>query len=400
MSLSRRAAWAFLLAGLAAGAAIAWRIPQQLVDEMHYGPQICGYMAGRLDFDPLITMVPTYHVIVAAIGKLFGECSDRLARGISLAGSLVLLPFAWRLARAEGADPSVRVPQSLFSPLLFTYLFLIYTDGWSLAAFAALLHFTMRGRLGIAAAIGAFGIALRQDFVIWVVMAWVMATWADGPWARLEAARVKQLLARTFPFLLVLAAFGAFVWWNGGIAVGDRSRHAGAVNMTNVYLMLVYGWILFLPFNLAVAPRVMAMAKRPAVALSMAVAFAGYWLTYSNPHEYNQENLRYFVHNEALYWMTAHPVVRAALFIPGAWMALTAVHAANERPALRVPLLFSVAAAALHPLVEPRYVLPAFLLFNLWRPAMSPLAENTMLALYICGAFFVLHGVQALWFFP
>ena len=387
MSLSRRAAWLLLLAGLAAGAAIAWRIPQQLVDEMHYGPQIRTYMEGRFDFDPLITMVPTYHLAVAAVGKLFGEYSDRLARAISLAGSLAILPFAWRLAREQGAEAPVRVLQSFFSPLLFAYLFLVYTDGWSLAAFAALVCFTVDRRFALAALAGAAGIALRQDFVIWVAMAWAMAA---------AARRGRE----AWPFGCVLAAFAVFVAWNHGIAVGDRSRHASAFNVTNVYLMLVYGWLLFLPVNIALAREVVAMVKRPAVPVALALAFAVYWLTYANPHEYNQANLRYFLHNEALYWMTAHPAVRAALFVPGAWMALTAVHAAKRRAALRVPLTFAVAAAALHPLVEPRYYLPAFLLFNLWRPALSPSAERTMLGLSLAAALFVLWGVQALWFFP
>lgn len=387
MSLSRRTAWLLLLAGLAAGAAIAWRIPQQLVDEMHYGPQIRTYMEGRFDFDPLITMVPTYHLIVAAIGKLFGGYSDRLARAISLAGSLAILPFAWRLAREQGEEAPVRVLQSFFSPLLFPYLFLIYTDGWSLAAFAALVHFTMAGRFGVAAVAGAFGIALRQDFVIWVAMAWVMAAFAR---------RARE----AWPFACVIVAFAAFVLWNGGIAVGDRSRHASAINVTNAYLMLVYGWLLFLPVNIAFAKEVFSMAKMPAVAISLAAGFALYWLTYANPHEYNQAHLRYFLHNEALYWVTAHPAVRAALFVPGAWMALTAIHAAKERPALRVPLGFAAIAAALHPLVEPRYYLPAFLVFNVWRPSMGPIAERALLTLSLVAALFILYGIQALWFFP
>lgn len=387
MSLARRTAWLLLLAGLAVGAAIAWRIPQQLVDEMHYGPQIRAYMEGRFDFDPLITMVPTYHLVVAAIGKLFGEYSDRLARAISLAGSLAILPFAWRLAREQGGEAPMRVLQSFFSPLLFPYLFLIYTDGWSLAAFAALVGFTVERRFVLAALAGAIGIALRQDFVIWVAMAWAMAA---------VARRTRE----AWPFGCVLAAFAVFAAWNHGIAVGDRSRHSSAFNVTNVYLMLVYGWLLFLPVNIAFAREVFATLKRPVVAIALAFAFGVYWVTYANPHEYNQANLRYFLHNEALYWMTTRPAVRAALFVPGAWMALAAIHVAKERTALRVPLSFALAAAALHPLVEPRYYLPAFLLFNLWRPAMGPAAERAMLAAYMAAGPLVLWGVQSLRFFP
>jgi alpha-1,2-glucosyltransferase len=400
VSLSRRAAWVLLCAGLAIGLAIAWRIPQLLVDEMHYGPQIRAYMEGRLDFDPLITMIPTYHVLVAAVGKFFGAYSDRLARDVSLAGSLLLLPFAWRLARVNGDEAPVRVAQSFFCPLLFPYFFLIYTDGWSLVAFAALVHFTRQGRFGLAAVAGALGIALRQDFVVWVAMAWAMAAIRDEIPPRVDLRRAAHGAARAFPFALVLAAFAAFVAWNGGVAVGDRSRHPGGINLGNVYLMLAYGWLLFLPVNIASARAVLRMLRRPAVVIACVAAFAFYCLTYSNPHEYNQVKPEYFLHNGALHAMDAYPMLRAPLFLPAAWMALTAVHVARQVAALRIPLAVGLASAALHPLVEPRYYLPVFLLFNLWRPAMRTLFERAMLAAYIAGALFLLYGIQALRFFP
>jgi alpha-1,2-glucosyltransferase len=98
--------------------------------------------------------------------------------------------------------------------------------------------------------------------------------------------------------------------------------------------------------------------------------------------------------------MDAYPMLRAPLFLPAAWMALTAVHVARQVAALRIPLAVGLASAALHPLVEPRYYLPVFLLFNLWRPAMRTLFERAMLAAYIAGALCLLYGIQALRFFP
>jgi alpha-1,2-glucosyltransferase len=108
----------------------------------------------------------------------------------------------------------------------------------------------------------------------------------------------------------------------------------------------------------------------------------------------------YFLHNGVLDAMDAYPVLRALVFAPAAWMALTAVYVALQVAALRIPLAVGVASAALHPLVEPRYYLPVFLLFNLWRPAMPTLFERAMLAAYIAAALFLLYGIQALRFFP
>ncbi|HET7403388.1 MAG TPA: hypothetical protein VFJ62_16450 [Usitatibacter sp.] len=397
MTVAPRVAWAAAAAGVALGAAVAWHIPQQLVDEMHYGPQVQAFMEGRFTLDPAITMLPTYHAIVAAIARMFGGYSDRLARAVSLAGSVLVFPLALRLADAP--DRGVRALQCLFVPLLFPYLFLIYTDAWSLAAFGALVLCTVRRRFAAAALAGAFGTLLRQDFIVWVVMAWAMAVWRDGitPPSVREAA---SNALRAWPFALVVAGFAVFVAWNGAVAMGDRSRHEHGVNVTNVYLMLAYGWFAFLPFNAKVAPRLVGMLRRPWCALAVGGAFAAYMATFSNPHEYNRLLTHYFIHNAALAMLADSWALRAVAFVPIAWMALAAVSACVDRPQLRVPLAFATAAAALHPLVEPRYYLPAFFLFILWRPAATPRAEIALTGAYLATSLALLQAVASTLLFP
>ena len=402
MTLARGAAAMLLLAGVGTGVAISWRIPQLLVDEMHYGPQIRAFVEGRFELDPAITMLPGYHLAVAALLRLAGGYGDHAARLATLAGSLFLVPLAVRLAAREQPDAWMRAAQAFFMPLLFPYLFLMYTEGWTMVAFAALVYFTTTRRSGLAALAGAFGIAMRQDFAAWVAMAWAMAAWREAGAQRQGAVLARAALV-TWPYALVLAAFAVFVAANGAVALGDRSRHEGGVNLANVDLMLACGFVLFLPANLRALPAVAALVRRPLVIFALVAGFCAYWLTWSNPHPYNQVEpayLRFFLHNRLLHAIDTHAALRAALFVPIAWMVLTAVAAADAVAALRWPLAVALAVAALHPLVEPRYYLPGFVLFNLWRPALPAALERATLAAYVAAAIALLAGISAVRFFP
>jgi alpha-1,2-glucosyltransferase len=391
-----------IAAGLCAGLALAWCAPHLLADETYYGPQVRLFMEGRFELVPGITMIPAYHLVVASIAQIFGPYSDRLARATSFLGTILFVVAAWRLASEWCPDAKpTRVVQAVFQPLLFPYLFLIYTEAWSLAALAAMLVALARRRFWIAAGAGAIGVLIRQDFVIWVAMAFTMAT--VGGLASFDLRKSWRGLIKSAveasPLLLVLLGFAGFVAWNGGVALGDRASHQSGMNVTNLYFMLICGWVVFLPVAVDCLPEIRDLVRQPRVALALAAAFALYMATYSNLHIYNQEHLRFFVHNEVLHWMTHRPWVRAILFVPLAWMLLACVVVARKRPMLRIPMLFAAVSVALHPLIEQRYYLPAFLLLNLGRAPISPRLEATMVVIYIPVALALLYGMVSERFF-
>jgi alpha-1,2-glucosyltransferase len=383
--------------GVLAGAMLVSTMGGLVVDERWYGLQAEWFLLGRFETLPGITMFPTYHALLAATLAPLGEFNDHLARMVNLLVGLLLLPLAWSLVRAHWPDAAAgRTAQVFFQPLLFPFFFLVYTEAWSLAALAAMMWGVMRGRYFLAALAGAAGILLRQDFAVWAGLAWALAALAPPQGG--GRTGMREIL-RPYPLLAVLAAFAAFVAWNNGVAVGDRGAHGAAFNITNLYLFLLCGWLVFLPVNVFMLPRIVALGRRPGVVVLMAAAFVAYMTTFSNPHPYNQYDLRFFLRNEVLHWLATEKWVRALAFIPMWWMALTFAATRLAERRMLVIHLFAAVAVILHPLVEQRYYLPAMLLFQLWREPMPETWERATLAFGIVVSLAALLGIARGWFF-
>ena len=133
--------------------------------------------------------------------------------------------------------------------------------------------------------------------------------------------------------------------------------------------------------------------------VNRAAGFALYMGTYANTHEYNREELRFYVHNEGLYWLTHYTWIRAAAFVPMAWMALTVCVIDLAQPRLRIMYLVAPLSVGLHPLIEQRYYLPALTLFQVWRPTAGGRWENAMLVIYAVLSIVMVWGTATNRFF-
>jgi alpha-1,2-glucosyltransferase len=279
----------------------------------------------------------------------------------------------------------------------------MYSDAWALCAVLATHLCVLRGRFRLAGLAGLAAVLLRQDAIAWVALA---ALWAAFPadrsitWLR-AASRVelRAAIGRSLPLLVVILLFAAFVALNGGVAAGDRRAHESGINLTNVYVLLLYTFVLFLPFCLAAMQLILPLLRRSSVLVALCVAFPLYAMTYANRHPYNQNHLWWFLHNMTLHLLTSSARLRAAAFIPMAWAALMAIATRFPDPRHRWLLWVAPLAAALHPLVEPRYYIPGMVLFTLLRTEATDRVENAALALNIFLSVLLMVGTVAEWFF-
>lgn len=386
-----------IAAGALAGLLLVARLDRLLVDERWYGMQIEWFLGRRYELIGGITMLPGYFAAMAAALSPLGDFNDHAARSLNLVVGLALVPFSLGLARSAWPQAAeMKAAQAFFQPLLFPFFFLVYTEAWSLAALAGMLLATFRHRFWLAALAGLAGTAMRQDFIAWVATAYALAAlegWEGRASIAALARRGWDAARQAYPLLLVLLAFAAFVAWNGAIAMGDRSVHESGINLTNLYFFLLCAWLVFLPQNLEALPRIARRLRDPRVAIALVAAFAAYLATYSNTHPYNQEHLRFFLRNEALYWMTREPLLRAALFVPMAWTALMFLSTPLAEPRHRLLLAVAPLAIVLHPLIEQRYYLPAMFLFTVWRAPLAPRWERATLGIWIAAGLLLLWGM-------
>jgi alpha-1,2-glucosyltransferase len=391
-----------IFAGAVFGLTIVSVLPHEVSDEGFHAPQIWSFFGGNNDLIPQLTVPPTYHVAVAMVAKLLGFYTVDAARFISAAVALLALPVFYQLVRRRyPQEAPIRTMQLFFLPAAFCFFFLIYTDIWALAAILLLMLMMERGRHGWAALAGLIAVALRPDAIVWVALALLIV--CARPWREIRGDLpdwLKRSIAVGAPYLVVLALFGAFVIWNKGVAIGDSGQHRFAFNLTNLWVFLVVGWLLFLPFNVAQSSAILRLLAKPWVPAALVAGFVLYMATFNNAHPYNHPNLDIFLRNRLLGWMTHSDVVRALFYVPLAWMVLAL--ATVRLPSRAHYWLFIIAplSVCLHPLIEVRYYLPAFALLLAWRQPVKPLVEATTVAVYLPIAAYVMFGVAMLKFFP
>lgn len=388
-------AWLFAILALTLGYAMMSLSPIEVSDEGFHGPQVWSFFSNDNGLVPQLTVPPTYHFIIGKLLRLIDYYTVDMVRLLStLIGALSLVGIGALSRHYHGRLGDTRMLQVLMMPFAFPHFVMIYTDAWALGAVIGMLALCLRERHLLAALMAVFAMALRPTAVIWLGFAVVLTSLSP-----MVATDWRSQARKLWPYLIPIAVFVAFVVWNGGIALGDKSSHKLGINLTNLYMFLICAWILLLPWNIEAAPRVYALLHRPAVLALLVAGFFLYMATFSVTHPYNHPNMSDFLHNQALAWFTGSRVVRALAYIPLAWMVLTlaATRLAERRLYLLYPVI--IASVCLHPLIEPRYYIPGLAMLIILRPAQSPRTEALLLLLYIPASAAILRFTAATEYF-
>jgi len=300
--LALMAVYPVLLAGIAN--LVGKMLPQPYMDEIFHIPQAQAYCAGNFtQWDPKITTLPglylfSYgllrpaHFLLFPSLPLITSCSVVMLRSVNLLIALTNLLLihcltGTRHGQKEGFSKLLGLWSSfnisLLPPLFFTS-FLYYTD--PLSTCLVLLTYTLHlsDRPLLASLAGAFSVLCRQTNIVWVFLA---AAETAGQ-VMLEEVRAHQLRTKhpptipltatgqlaeltkglaqivTFPTLLarlvglivlrcigyitVGLAFLAFIHFNQGIVVGDRSAHMATIHLVQLCYFSAFFLGLTLPW--------------------------------------------------------------------------------------------------------------------------------------------------------
>ena len=365
-------------------------------DEIHHYRQISGFCAGDYTANPRVTTIPGYHFVSALVGRATGDCSLQRMRLVNAVIGVLSVAAFFAAARAAGAKtPIARTLQYFFLPILLPYLFFVYADSISLLMNLATLALMLRGRFVLAGLAGTLAILVRQTNVVWLALV-CLAAWMDDPEVRGDPRPLTAWLRRAWTALLGLAGFGAFVLWNGGVAVGGRGAFKAGLHTGNVFLFLALYFVLFLPANAAAIRRRARQLARPFFWVLLAAAYAVFLATFRVDHPFNK--FEGFLRNEMLsvvassfYWKTVF-----FLFVAGGLASLYVTRL--RRPSLY--LVYPLALATLLPLrlIEHRYGLAAVVLLLVCReddPVPVEYAGVALLALLSGVGVYVL--ARGLW---
>ncbi|OCH88591.1 glucosyltransferase [Obba rivulosa] len=261
-------------------------VTEPYMDEPFHVPQAQAYCEGDYwTWDPKITTPPGLYALSLVLKRVFMlKCNLAMLRLTPLLALLVLPLVLTRLLCYHKRE---RPPQSLFAPtveavvlsafpIAWFFGFLYYTEVPSLVFVLFTIVSAVEGRHWLAALFGAISCTFRQNNIIWVLYAYatsqlmalrfcrtesdakpvaklhdppaLTASGADLIQSALSLPKVlPDLLLPFAPYALVIAAFGAFVKWNGGIVLGDKSNHIPAFHVPQLYYFVGFATILGWP---------------------------------------------------------------------------------------------------------------------------------------------------------
>jgi alpha-1,2-glucosyltransferase len=396
---------AVLLLASSLGAFLLLRPLGLIGDEGIHALQVRNFAFSRWELTDGLTTIPGYHLVLAVLALLTGVTTAHGLRLVSLAMSLPATAVFFMLARRVAPTGAGWATAQLhFLPILFPFLPLLYTDGFSLFLVLLCLYCAAAGWRNGAAAVGILSMLVRQNNVVWLLFAALLSYQRDFG-SQLSWVELRQFARRHALLLAGLGLFAAFVVINRGVAVGDRGAHPMRLSLGNLYLLLFLSFVVSLPGQLALAaPALRWCVTDKRVLAAALLLFALGYATFSNDHPYNQvgptleahifteqavlTNHVPYLRNILLNLVDQNPLVRLCFF---AVVTCSALVLARTRWVVRgfvwLPLF---AALYLVPswLIEQRYCFVPLALILLGRERQSTSLElaNTVFSVVIAGA--------------
>ncbi|KAI3615441.1 glycosyltransferase family 59 protein [Moniliophthora roreri] len=402
-------------------------VDKPYMDEPFHIPQAQAYCRGEFDYwDPKITTPPGLYIMSLIFKKVFMfKCNLAMLR-LTTTLSLLALPIV--LTRLICFHRRTRPPVNLLAPtpdaivlslfpIAWFFGFLYYTEVPSLVFVALTVTAATDDQHWLAALLGLISCTFRQTNVIWILYGFAASQLmylrfrrvlpGDQPPKKLHdppalAARfgdffkgilsipgvLPDILPSFVPYTLVLAAFGAFVVWNGGIVLermsiglqftGDKSNHIPALHIPQLYYFAAFstafGWPVLISgpggaVGLAkeVYKRMFGSKTRSTITMLVmsAMTVTIKFLTIHHPFllSDNRHYTFYVWHRIYMYhWLAQYLLVPAYLACAWAWY----LRVGNEQTMLQTLVLpiLTVFTLLPTPLLEPRYFLIPYILMR------------------------------------
>ncbi|KAI0706067.1 glucosyltransferase [Cytidiella melzeri] len=389
-------------------------VTQPYMDEPFHVPQAQAYCEHKYTYwDPKITTPPGLYILSLILRRVFMlKCNLAMLRLTPML-ALLSLPIAiTRLVcyhKRERAPASLLVPSpeavviSAF-PIAWFFGFLYYTEVPSLGLVVLTVVAATQDKHWIAAFLGAVSCTFRQTNVIWVLYAFatsqvmqlrfrrpndsrdklydapaMTASPADLLWSIASVPKVlPQILPSFLPYAVVLAAFGAFVVWNGGIVLGDKSNHIASLHVPQLYYFVGFATLMGWPALLGDKDGILSLARgvyrkmfgsrRNAVLTCVVSALmAGSIHKFTIHHPFLLADNRHYTFYVWRRVFMLHPLI-PYLLIPGyiacAWLWYLRI--GRDQTLLQNLLLplFVTPMLLPTPLLEPRYFLVPYILLR------------------------------------
>lgn len=370
---------------------VARSVTEPYVDEIFHFPQTVRYCQGDFTYwDDKITTPPGLYILGYVYSKLLAfipssylseylaPCSLNALRSLNFGGVVLGIPAT--LYFLLDVDPTVAA-----MPLLAFYSTLYYTDVWSAFFILLSLGLARHNWVLFSALAAGCSIWFRQTNIIWA--GFVAVTLLDGGDLSSTISNLFKKWKVTVSFGAVAAGFVAFLYWNQGITLGDKSNHVAAQNVPQIFYFALHFVFFSFPLwlNVPTIKKYLKMLRSPKSLLIIALGFASicYHIEYSTiVHPFILSDNRHYTFY--LWKRLINPSWNPyAKFLPAPIYLLGCLqYCITARKGVKSPITFAALICSIlvtlvpSPLFEPRYyILPYFL----WRVFYKPTATQKRL---------------------
>jgi len=353
----------------------------------------------------IAAMFPFYHLVLGLLSRVTGSLSLSSLRFISTIFSFFSVLVFYLIAKQiESKNAVLKTFQYLFLPILFIFFFLVYTDAFSLLLILLSFYFLNKERYKTSGLFGLFSVLTRQNNIIWLaffVLLMIMKNFKSD----FNKKSMIKFLSDAAVFILIFFGFGVFVILNNGFVLsGMKEIHPLSIHFSNLFLFLLFQFILFLPLNIANFPKIFKVSirifrKRPWIVFPIGIFFIFYIFAFKVDHPFNQNTIDYFLRNRILAYITGSDLTKSFFFIPIFYSILSLAVSEFNKKIYYFIYPFILINLCLFWLVEPRYYLVPFVFFLLFKKQKSLLVEGLNIIIFMILSGWIVWGAISQKFF-
>ncbi|KAF9535485.1 glucosyltransferase [Crepidotus variabilis] len=392
-------------------------VTEPYMDEPFHIPQAQAYCRGDFEtWDPKITTPPGLYILSYVLKRIFMfKCNISMLRLTPLL-ALLAMPIALSQLLSYHKRERLRaafwtpLPEALVLsafPIMWFFGFLYYTEVPSVLLVVCTVVAAAQGDHWLAALLGLMSCSFRQTNIVWVLYAYASSqlmylrfrrvapgqptpiklhdppSLVAGPVDLIRSVLslpkvLPDILPSFVPYTLVLAGFGAFVVWNGGIVLGDKSNHIPAMHIPQLYYFIAattfFGWPVLasgpggpITLIMRVKERMFGSASRTISTIVVCGVMGVTVKLFTIHHPFLLSDNRHYVFYVWRRIYMFHPLVPYVLiplYLACGWAWFLRI--AQDQTLLQSLLLpiFVVPTLLPTPLLEPRYFLIPYILLR------------------------------------
>ncbi|KAJ7169447.1 glucosyltransferase [Mycena filopes] len=421
-------------------------VSEPYMDEPFHIPQAQAYCRGEFEtWDPKITTPPGLYILSLALKKAFMlKCNVPMLR---LTTMLPYLTLPLVLTRLMCFHQRERIPARLLAPTIdalvlsafpiaWFFGFLYYTEVPSLLFVTGTVVAALQNKHWFAALLGLISCTFRQTNVVWVLYAYASsqlmylrfrrapvgatkplnqlhdppalnATFGDVVQSVSSAPKILgDILPAFVPYASVLALFGAFVVWNGGIVLGDKSNHIPSLHIPQVYYFFAFSTAFGWPALISGEGGAVGLARQVQQRMfGSKLRLLGTTLTcsimavtvnlYTIHHPFLLSDNRHYTFYiwHRVYMRYPAPYLLIPIYIACAWAWFLRVGAKQTILQTLILPIFVLPTLLPTPLLEPRYFLIPYILLR------SQVADMPAWSLVLEGSWYAAINAATMWVF-